>query len=102
MPQYAKQITAEANTGNFIQLDGLDSQASVMLFNSSGNAIDFAFGASNAGEALAMFSATPKRVYSLPSGTTPTCILQTNMIPCKVWVRSNAAATALFNVMISH
>jgi hypothetical protein len=90
MPEKAKTLSVNANTGAFVQLDAMGGPVFLYLTNNTGQAMDVVFGAADATAAAA--ARTANNYYLLSSGTTPISqISNFRCTPNQTWVRSNTA-----------
>ena len=95
MPEKAKTLSVNANTGAFVQLDPMGGPVFLHMTNNTGQALDIVFGAADASAAGAT-SASQR--YILATGTVPIAMI-TNLrcTPNQTWIRSTTttAVTSL-------
>ncbi len=91
MPEKAKTLSVNANTGAFVQLDPMGGPVFLHMTNNTGQALDVVFGAADA--AAANSTAAGQR-YILSTGTTPISMI-TNLrcTPNQTWIRSTTTTS---------
>jgi hypothetical protein len=91
MPEKAKTLSVNANTGAFVQLDPMGGPVFLHMTNNTGQALDVVFGAADATAANATSAA---QRYILATGTTPaTMITNLRCTPNQTWIRSTTTTS---------
>lgn len=98
MPQKSCQLSANANTGNYVQIDANVSELALLnATNASGVSVNVVFGVDSAAAAAA--AQTANQHYILTAGTTPTSMLNNvRCNPTRTWVRSTDATARVVNI----